>query len=80
MSPPLKSVETLSFEDAMRELETVVRCLEEGRQPLEEAISSYERGAALKARCESLLEEARLKVDKIVQAESGDITVEPYEP
>lgn len=76
---PLQPIESLSFEDAIKELELVVRSLEEGRQPLEEAISSYERGAALRERCEKLLENARLKVDKIVQSAANELSTEPYD-
>mgnify|MGYP003109565925 CR=1 FL=1 len=72
-------VAELSFEDALKELEIVVRRLEEGRQPLEEAITSYERGAALKSRCEELLASARLKVEKIVQSASGETSLEPHD-
>ena len=74
-----KPVPEMSFEEAIKELELVVRHLEEGRQPLEEAMTSYERGAALKKRCEDLLEKARLKVDKIVQSSSGDVSLEPHD-
>lgn len=74
-----KTITDMSFEEAIRELELVVRHLEEGRQPLEEAMSSYERGAALKERCEDLLKEARLKLEKIVQSSSGELAVETEE-
>lgn len=80
MTSSSKAVTEMSFEEAIKELELVVRHLEEGRQPLEEAMSSYERGAALKQRCEDLLEKARLKVDKIVQSSSGEVSLEPYKP
>lgn len=78
MTSSSKSVADMSFEEAIKELELVVRHLEEGRQPLEEAMTSYERGAALRQRCEDLLEKARLKVDKIVQSSSGDVSLEPH--
>jgi exodeoxyribonuclease VII small subunit len=55
----------LSFEDAMRELETIVRQLEAGRVGLEQSIQSYERGALLKHHCETLLGEAQAKIDAI---------------
>ena len=73
----LPDVQELSFEDALKELESVVRRLEEGRLPLEEAIGSYERGALLKERCEALLSQARLKVEEIVQSAQGDISAQP---
>ena len=55
----------MSFEEAMRELETVVGQLEGGDVPLERSIALYERGAALKKRCETKLKEAEEKVAKI---------------
>ncbi|MFQ6551016.1 exodeoxyribonuclease VII small subunit [Aestuariibius insulae] len=69
MSEP--DVETMSFEDAMRALEEVVGKLESGSVPLEESIALYERGAALKARCETKLKEAEEKVAKITLSEDG---------
>ncbi|MCR9072947.1 MAG: exodeoxyribonuclease VII small subunit [Alphaproteobacteria bacterium] len=65
------SVDALSFEDALRELETIVETLEQGRGSLDDAIAAYERGAALKKHCQKKLEEARLKVEKIKLDESG---------
>lgn len=62
MSDP---VENMSFEDAMRELESLVGQLERGDVALDESIALYERGAALKARCETKLKEAEEKVAKI---------------
>ncbi len=58
-------VVALSFEQAMKELEDIVRRLESGQVKLDEAVSAYERGAALKAHCESKLAEAKTKVEKI---------------
>lgn len=75
---PLLDVTSLSFEDALKELEGVVRRLEEGRLPLEEAIGSYERGALLKERCETLLAQARLKVDAIAESTQGTPTLETF--
>jgi exodeoxyribonuclease VII small subunit len=55
----------LSFDEALRELDTLVRKLEEGRVTLEEAIESYGRGMALKALCSDKLAAARLKIEQI---------------
>lgn len=73
----MTSLETISFEDALRELEGIVRRLEEGKTSLEEAIKAYERGAALKAHCEQKLKDARLRVDQIVMGPDGAITTKP---
>ena len=60
-----KPVSEMSFEDAMRELETVVGQLERGDVALEDSIKLYERGAKLKKRCEDKLKEAEEKVAAI---------------
>jgi exodeoxyribonuclease VII small subunit len=69
-----KSVEELSYEEALGELEEIVSRLEEEQIQLEEAIKLFERGQALAARCGVLLEAAELKVKQVV----GD-TVIPFE-
>lgn len=64
-------VDTLSFEQALDELETIVKRLEEGRVPLAESVAIYERGEALKRRCEDLLRQAEARVEKITLDASG---------
>jgi exodeoxyribonuclease VII small subunit len=59
-------IKEMSFEKAMAELESLVRRLEEGRLNLEEAISSYERGTALRTHCEAKLRAAKLKVEQVL--------------
>ena len=71
-------IATMSFELAMKELEDIVRRLESGQVKLDEAVSAYERGAALKAHCESKLQEARTKVEKITGA-GKTIGLEPVD-
>lgn len=66
----------MSFEDALGELETIVRELEDGRIKLDQAISAYERGARLKAHCEKKLAEAKAKVEKISLGPAGPEGVE----
>lgn len=61
----------LSFEDALARLETIVSRLESGQAPLEESITLYEEGAALKAHCEKRLAAAQLRVEKIVVGPDG---------
>lgn len=72
-------VKSLSFEQAIKELEAIVEKLERGDAPLEESIEVYQRGAALKAHCESQLKAAQLKVEKIVLKSSGAIDTEPFD-
>lgn len=73
-APP---VSRLSFEDALQELEAIVRQLESGEAPLERSIEIYERGAQLKAHCEKKLQAAQLKVEKIVLKADGSASSEP---
>ena len=65
-------VNEMSFEAAMAELEKVLGQLERGDVALEESIALYERGAALKARCETKLKEAEEKVAAITLDAEGD--------
>lgn len=65
-------VAEMSFEDAMRELETVVSKLESGDVPLEDSIKLYERGSALKAHCQKKLAEAEEKVAQITLDGDGN--------
>jgi exodeoxyribonuclease VII small subunit len=67
-------VRKLSFERALEELETIVKRLEEGKVPLEESVTIYERGEALKRRCEELLRQAEARVDKITTDANGQPT------
>jgi exodeoxyribonuclease VII small subunit len=74
---PPADIATMSFEDALAELEGIVRRLEGGQVKLDDAIQSYERGAQLKRHCERKLNEAQQRVDRIVIGPDGAVTVEP---
>lgn len=67
-------VKKLSFERALEELESIVKRLEDGKVPLEESVAIYERGEALKRRCEDLLRQAEARVDKITTGAAGEAT------
>ncbi|MGH6982649.1 MAG: exodeoxyribonuclease VII small subunit [Stellaceae bacterium] len=67
----------LSFEDALKELEDIVRRLEASSVKLDDALAAYERGALLKQHCESKLREAQARVDKIVLGTDGKPATEP---
>jgi exodeoxyribonuclease VII small subunit len=69
-----KPIEKLTYEEAFTELESIVAALEAGEQPLEEALSLFERGQGLTKRCGELLDEAELKVNKL----AGD-KLEPFQ-
>jgi exodeoxyribonuclease VII small subunit len=64
-------IKKLSFEQAIDQLETIVKRLEEGKVPLEESVAIYERGEQLKRRCEELLRQAEARVEKITLDASG---------
>jgi exodeoxyribonuclease VII small subunit len=76
-APPPADIDAMSFEDALAELEGIVRRLEGGQVKLDDAIQSYERGAQLKRHCEKKLNEAQQRVDRIVIGADGAVTVEP---
>jgi exodeoxyribonuclease VII small subunit len=65
MSNPAPDVSTLSFEQAVEELEKIVAALERGDVPLDRSIEIYERGEALKKHCETLLSAAENRIEKI---------------
>jgi exodeoxyribonuclease VII small subunit len=71
-------VSMLTFEAALKELEGIVARLEQGQVELEDSITLYERGQALKAHCESKLKAAESRLEKIVQ-NSGKLTSEPVD-
>ena len=64
---------TPSFEDALTELEGIIASLERGEVSLDAAISAFERGTELKILCQTRLEEARMKVEKIKVPEAGGL-------
>ncbi len=73
-------VKKLTFERAIEELETIVKRLEDGKVPLEESVAIYERGEALKRRCDELLRQAEARVDKITTDANGQaVGTEPLD-
>ena len=73
------SLETLSFEQALGELESIVRNLESGKVPLEDSIAAYERGTALKLHCAKKLSEAQAKIEKITVGKDGKLKTTPLD-
>lgn len=67
----VKPPEEMTYEQAFRELETVVQKLEAGELPLEEALGLFERGQALAGRCSQLLDQAELRLKQLVPDEAG---------
>lgn len=72
-------IKNLSFEDALIQLENIVRELESGRIKLDDAVKAYERAVALKQLCESRLKNAQLKIEKIEISPNGDLSTVPLD-
>ena len=72
-------VAALPFEKALAELESIVQRLEKGDVALEESIKIYERGEALKKRCEALLADAEMRVEKITRDAKGRVASAPLD-
>lgn len=64
-------IAALSFEEALKELENVVRRLESGDAPLDESIDLYARGDALRAHCQARLDAAQVRIEAIVADRDG---------
>ena len=71
-----KSIEKMTFEEALDELTNLVGKLDSDQANLSDAINSFERGVALKNYCEKKLREAKLKVEKISESANGEISTE----
>ncbi len=71
MEEEQSQISELSFEQALRELENVVRRLESGDVPLDESIDLYERGEQLRKACQSRLDAAQARIEKIVAGADG---------
>jgi exodeoxyribonuclease VII small subunit len=76
-APSPTDIAKLGFEDALKQLEDIVRDLEGGKAKLEDAIKHYERGVHLKRHCEKKLAEAQAKIEKIVLGADGSVKAEP---
>jgi exodeoxyribonuclease VII small subunit len=68
----------MSFEEALAELEKIVRQLESGGADLKTSIESYERGMMLKRACEEKIREAQARIEKIIVGADGKVTTEPF--
>jgi exodeoxyribonuclease VII small subunit len=79
MAKTAEKIENIPFEQALKELEAVVRKLESGSGDLESSINDYVRGTELKAYCEAKLKDAKLKVEKILKTTDGNIQLKPFD-
>ncbi len=73
--PP--DIAAMSFEEALAELEAIVRRLETGQTKLEEGITAYERGSLLRAHCEAKLRDAQARIEMIGRAADGTPIARP---
>jgi exodeoxyribonuclease VII small subunit len=69
-------IEEMNFEEALQELTNLVKKLDSEQEGLSDAIDAFERGIKLKTHCQQKLQEARLKVEKIVADANGNISTE----
>lgn len=69
----------MPFEDALNELETLVRQLEDGKFSLEDAIIAFEKGSKLKTICEEKLKQAQLKIEKILPSQNNILQTEKFD-
>jgi exodeoxyribonuclease VII small subunit len=72
---PAADIASLSFDEALAELQRTVAELEQGGLPLERSLALYERGVALHERCATLLGEADLRVQRLLERSSGALEV-----
>ncbi len=66
------ALDSLSFEEALRELETIVQTLERGDVPLDDSIALYARGEMLRAQCQKRLADAEARIEKLTVNASGE--------
>lgn len=80
MAETAPDIAVLTFEDALRALEDVVRKLESGEVPLDDSISLYERGEALRLHCQARLDAAQARIERIVAGPDGSATgTQPFD-
>lgn len=73
-APPARDIGQMSFEQALAALEQIVQALERGDVPLDQSISLYERGEALRAACQQRLDAAQARIERIVTGADGRAT------
>ena len=76
-------IDTMTFEEAMNELEKLVESLDKGDISLDQAISAYDKGSRLKDLCQKKLNEAKMKVETIQSSDNGEVipnTLTSFDP
>lgn len=79
MTKPAVKPAPANFEEALKELEAIVRKLEGGNQDLESSINDYMRGTELKSFCQQKLQDARMQVEKIMEVQNGTAITKEFE-
>lgn len=74
-----KSIEKMPFEEALAELEEIVKKIDTGQESLADVVDSFERGVLLKKHCEKMLSSAKLKIEKITKSENGELKTSEVE-
>ena len=67
------------FEEAMEQLETIVRTLEAGDVPLEESLAAFERGVGLVRLLQARLDAVEEKIEELTRTEKGDVALKPFD-
>lgn len=75
----MTDLSSLTFEQALKEMETLIHLLEDGKTTLDQAIQAYERGAKLKNYCEEQLVKARSRVSQVMTSREGSPQLQPFE-
>ena len=78
-APAAPSLDQMSFEQALAELEAIVQKLERGQLDLDASIHAYERGTLLRHHCARKLREAELRVEKLSLDRAGEPKLEPLD-
>ena len=74
----MEELKDLSFEEALAQLENIVRELESGRIKLDDAVTAYEKAVFLKQLCENKLQSAQLKIEKIELSPQGEVSTSEF--
>jgi exodeoxyribonuclease VII small subunit len=69
---PKKEIDKMSFEDAIKELTSIVGKIEQGQVPLQDSLEQYEKGMALIKHCRTILQKAEKRIDKISNQEDTE--------
>lgn len=76
----MQPIAELSFEQTLAELEATVEKMESGELNLDETVAVYERGRALAAHCQQLLDDVSLRVEQLAPDGEGGHNVAPFKP